>query len=84
MRKRLVTAAAKYRKLADTDLAPEEVQKRRQKLVARASAVGYQLTANDTVVEVAGVRGEVARATAVAKEVASSPTTTVAGDARDS
>ena len=56
VRKRLVTAAAKYRKPADTDLAPEEVQKRRQKLVARASAVGYQLTADDTVAEVARVR----------------------------
>ena len=36
VRKRLVTAAAKLRKLADTDLALEEVQRRRQKLVARA------------------------------------------------
>ena len=45
VRKRLVTAAAKLRKLADTDLALEEVQKRRQKLVVRANAVGYQLTA---------------------------------------
>ena len=40
VRKRLVTAAAKLRKLADTDLALEEVQKRRQKLVARASEAG--------------------------------------------
>ena len=56
VRKRLVTAAAKLRKLADTDLALEEVQKRRQKLVVRANAVGYQLTADDTVAEIAGVK----------------------------
>ena len=64
VRKRLVTAAWKLRKLAETDFPPGKLQERRQKLVARANVVGYQLTVDDTVDEIAGELGEAARSAA--------------------
>ena len=49
VRKRLVTAAWKYRKLAKSYVPAEKLQERRLKLAARANIVGYQLTVDDTV-----------------------------------
>ena len=68
VRKRLVTAAWKLRKLAETDFPPAKLQERRQKLAARANVVGYQLTVDDTVDVIAGELGEAARSAAAAAE----------------
>ena len=58
VRKRLVTAAWKYRKLAKSFASAGKLQERRLKLAARANIVGYQLTVDDTVDVIAGELGE--------------------------
>ena len=58
VRKRLVTAAWKLRKLAKTYVPAGKLQERRLKLAARANIVGYQLTVDDTVDVIAGELGE--------------------------
>ena len=68
VRKRLVTAAWKLQKLAETDFPPGKLQERRQKLVARANVVGYQLTVDDTVDEIAGELGDTVAAGEAASE----------------
>ena len=61
VRKRLVTAAWKLRKLAQTDVPPGKLQERRLKLAARANVVGYRLTVDDRIDVIAGELGEAAR-----------------------
>ena len=68
VRKRLVTAAWKLRKLAKSYVSAEKLQERRLKLAARANIVGYRLTVDDTVDVIAGELGEATRAAAAAAE----------------
>ena len=69
VRKRLVTAAWKVRKLAETDGSPGKLQERRLKLAARANVVGYQLTVDDRIDVIAGEQGEAARSIIIAIKI---------------